>query len=66
MIKTLCMFCKKEYEIDSSDDYYIKLKHNDVKYYVCKKCSFFLQRDAIKISGIRPDDLEPRIAKIVK
>lgn len=66
MLKTVCMFCKKEFTIGDSDYQYLRIKHRESNFYVCRMCSFSLQKEAIATSGIKSDDIEPKIDKIFR
>ncbi len=62
MFDTTCMICRKGFTISNSDYLYQKIKYCESKYYICKWCNFFLQRDAIKTTGIDPDELDGLIS----
>lgn len=58
MKKVACIICKKEFSIPPWDYRCQELKSNKLKPCVCDKCSYFLQQEAILISGISPEDLD--------
>lgn len=58
MLKTTCLICKKEFAIPYSDFRYKDIKYNRNKNHICNQCSFTIREEAIKISGINPDELD--------
>lgn len=57
-MKVNCMFCRKEYLIDSTDPQYYKLFNNITKSYICKDCNTSLKNESIKVSDINPNQLD--------
>ena len=58
MFDTTCIICRKDFVIDKSDYQYFKIKYQESKLYICRKCNFFLQREAINTTGIDPDEID--------
>ncbi len=66
MFDTTCMICRKGFTIFSSSDYlYQKIKYSESKFYICKWCDFYIQSDAIKTTGIDPDEID-RFDKFIR
>lgn len=59
MYKTICLICRQEFSIPCTDFRYKDIKYNRKKNHVCNKCSRMIQEEAIKTTGINPDELDP-------
>lgn len=57
-MKVVCMFCKKEYSIDSTDPQFAKLSKNKSGLYICKNCNTSLQNESIETTGINPNQID--------
>lgn len=41
-----CLFCRKQFVIDSSDPQYFRLKYKQTNHYICKSCNRNMQNEA--------------------
>lgn len=58
MIEAKCMICKTVYQVSSNNSYYNRLKRRQTTCFVCGDCSFIIRIEAIKLSGINPEEID--------
>lgn len=54
-----CMMCRKEFDINHSDPQFRKFIEKQTKYYICLPCNSNTKKEAISLTGINPDSLDP-------
>jgi hypothetical protein len=60
MVKAVCMICRKECDVKQHDFGYYDLKQGGGNVgYICDRCSYSIQKEALSTSGINPDEVDP-------
>lgn len=58
MKNTTCIICRNDFAIPPWDYRYQELKRNQKTPCVCERCCVLIQKEAVIIAGITPEDLE--------
>ncbi|MEA4926904.1 MAG: hypothetical protein VB084_16545 [Syntrophomonadaceae bacterium] len=58
MYTSICLVCKKEFDIPFSDFRYKDIKYNRNKHHVCNQCSKMVQEECQKITGLTPEMID--------
>jgi hypothetical protein len=53
------MICNKKFDINQGDPQYRKIVAKETKFYICNPCNTNVKTEAIHVSGIDPDSLDP-------
>ena len=57
-VTTKCLICRKEFRVPKHDYRYAEIKYRNKHTFACDRCSRTIQEEAIKMTGINPDEID--------